>query len=57
MLNKLGNSKTVQEDASLQDATKALPSGQDDPEATQATATTQPAERCNWEENDCAKRE
>jgi hypothetical protein len=57
MLNKLGNSKTVQEDASLRDATKALPSGQDDPEATQATATTQPAERCNWEENDCAKRE
>ena len=37
-------------------APKALPSGQD-PEATQPTATTQPAEGCAREEKDRAKRE
>jgi hypothetical protein len=52
MISKLSSSTLETKD----NAAKALPSGPD-PQATQPTVTTQPAERCAREEKDRAKRE
>ena len=50
MISKLSSNTLEAKDT----AAKALPSGQD-PEATQPTATTQPAERCARQEKLASK--